>query len=162
MSRKSDAGLPLSPDRPADMDADRNPEDGGDLQYEECPKSYRLISAGNLVGYQVRNADGEELGKIEEILLDVSTGVIACAVLSFGSFPGMGRKLYPIPWAALTLDAGNQSFTLNLERDKLQQVPGFDRDEWPNVADPQCAAEVFGYYGHGSLIRPASALRIKA
>jgi sporulation protein YlmC with PRC-barrel domain len=147
MPRELNTELPLTSTMPADMDADSNLADGDAVPYEEYPVSCRVISAGSLVGYRVRNPDGEELGKIEEILLDVSMGVIACAVLSFGGFLGMGRKLYPVPWHALTLDTGDQRFILNIDRDKLQQAPAFDENEWPNITDPQWAAEVFGYYG---------------
>jgi uncharacterized protein YrrD len=50
----------------------------------------RVMSAGTLAGDHVRNSAGEDLGKIEEIMIDVPTGRVAYAVLSFGGFLGMG------------------------------------------------------------------------
>ena len=55
-----------------------------------------VMSAGTLTGDKVRNRENEDLGKLEEIMLDVETGNIAYAVLSFGGFLGMGDKLFAI------------------------------------------------------------------
>ena len=50
------------------------------------------------------DAQGETLGKIEDLMLDVETGRVAYAVLSFGGYMGMGDKLFAMPWQALHLD----------------------------------------------------------
>src|SRR5882672_10300112 len=71
-----------------------------------------LMDAATLQGDTVVNAAGEDLGKIEAIMLDVITGRIAYAVLSFGGFLGLGMKLFAIPWSALTLDAAEKRFIL--------------------------------------------------
>src|SRR5438105_7274220 len=63
-----------------------------------------VMDADTLIGDAVVNSSGEDLGKIEAIMLDVTSGRIAYAVLSFGGFLGMGSKYFAIPWAALTLD----------------------------------------------------------
>ena len=62
-----------------------------------------VMDAATLIGDKVVNAAGESLGEIEAIMLDVRSGRIAYAVLSFGGFLGMGSKLFAIPWNALTL-----------------------------------------------------------
>ncbi len=66
----------------------------------------RVLSASTLTGDRVRNAAGEDLGKVEEIMLDVPGGRIAYAVLSFGGMLGIGDKLFAVPWSALRLDTG--------------------------------------------------------
>jgi len=40
----------------------------------------------------VRNPAGEDLGSIDEIMLDLESGRAAYAVLSFGGFLGIGNK----------------------------------------------------------------------
>src|SRR5438105_9704065 len=96
----------------------------------------RVMSAGTLAGDHVRNAAGDDLGKLEEIMLDVPTGRVAYAVLSFGGFLGMGNKLFAVPWDALTLDEENHEFILNVDKQTLDNAPGFDKDNWPDMADP--------------------------
>jgi sporulation protein YlmC with PRC-barrel domain len=105
-----------------------------------------VMDAATLHGDSVVNADGGPLGKIEAIMLDVRSGRIAYAVLTFGGVFGMGTKLFAIPWSALTLDAVAKRFVLNASKEQLQDAPGFDKDHWPSMADPGWAAAVHTYY----------------
>src|SRR5436853_6581567 len=105
-----------------------------------------VMDAATLIGDGVVNSSGEDLGKIEAIMLDVTTGRIAYAVLSFGGFLGLGAKLFAIPWSALTLDAGEKRFILNVTKERLENAPGFDKDHWPSMADSTWATEIHAYY----------------
>ena len=80
-------------------------------------------------------------------MIDLDTGRIAYAVLSFGGFLGMGDKLFAIPWSALTVDKVEKRFILNVDKELLKRAPGFDKDHWPNMADRAWGAQVFKYYG---------------
>jgi len=106
-----------------------------------------LMGADTLIGNDVYNLKDEDLGDIKEIMLDIRTGRVSYAVLSFGGFLGMGDKLFAVPWSALTLDTTNKRFTLNVEKDRLKNAPGFDKDQWPNMADASWAKSVHDYYG---------------
>jgi sporulation protein YlmC with PRC-barrel domain len=106
-----------------------------------------LMGANTLIGNDVYNLKNEDLGDIKEIMLDMRTGRVSYAVLSFGGFLGMGDKLFAVPWNALTLDTQNKRFTLNVEKDRLESAPGFDQDSWPNMADPSWANSIHDYYG---------------
>jgi sporulation protein YlmC with PRC-barrel domain len=106
-----------------------------------------VMGATTLTGDSVVDRDGEELGEIKEIMLDVPTGRIAYAVLSFGGFMGMGDKLFAVPWSALTLDTDRKSFVLDVQRDRLRDAPGFDKDHWPSMAQPTWASTVYKFYG---------------
>ena len=75
-------------------------------------RSPRLIGAGTLIGDDVYNQKDEDLGDIKE-MLDVSSGRIAYAVLSFGGFLGVADKLFAVSWSALKLDVANKRFLLN-------------------------------------------------
>jgi hypothetical protein len=100
-----------------------------------------------LIGNDVFNRRGEDLGDIKEIMLDLQSGRVAYAVLSYGGFLGMGEKLFAVPWNALTLDTENHRFTLDVERDRLKDAPGFDPDRWPDMADDTWARGVHAFYG---------------
>ena len=106
-----------------------------------------LMGADTLNGNDVYNQNGEDLGDIKEIMLDMRTGRVSYAVLSFGGFLGMGDKLFAVPWRALILDTVNKRFTLNVEKDRLESAPGFDPDKWPNMADATWAEGIHAYYG---------------
>jgi sporulation protein YlmC with PRC-barrel domain len=105
-----------------------------------------VMDAATLDGDSVVNSEGDDIGKIEAIMLDVAAGRIAYAVLSFGGFFGIGSKLFAIPWSALTLDADEKRFLLDISKDRLENAPGFDEDHWPAMADLRWAADVHAYY----------------
>jgi hypothetical protein len=116
-----------------------------------------LMGADTLIGNDVRNGDGDELGELKEIMLDIRSGRVSYAVLSFGGFLGMGEKLFAVPWSALTLDTMNRRFVLNVEQERLKGAPGFDKDDWPDMADPAWSDEIHAYYGiqpHRDELRP--------
>lgn len=106
----------------------------------------QVMAARTLEGDRVLNRHGEDLGEIQDIMLDVPGGRIAYAVLSFGGFLGIGDKLFAIPWSALTLDADRRCFVLDIVKEQLQDAPGFDKHHWPSMADPVWAAEVHSFY----------------
>lgn len=108
----------------------------------------RVVPASSVRGAKVRNPDGEDLGKIEDIMLDVGAARIAYAVLSFGGFLGLGDKLFAIPWEALALDPENEWFVLDIAKEQLEDAPGFDKDHWPDMGDRDWGAGIHSHYGH--------------
>jgi sporulation protein YlmC with PRC-barrel domain len=107
----------------------------------------RLMGADTLIGNDVYNRKGEDLGDIKEIMLDTSNGKVCYAVLSFGGLLGMGEKLFAVPWNALRLDTVNKRFELDVEMDRLKNAPGFDKDDWPDMADESWVDKIHSYYG---------------
>ena len=95
-----------------------------------------VLSTTAVIGDSVVNRAGENLGKIEELMLDLEKGRVAYAVLSFGGFMGMGEKLFAVPFEALKLDASREHFTLDVDKDKLKNAPGFDKDQPPAGVGP--------------------------
>ena len=106
-----------------------------------------LMGADTLMGNDVFNRDGEDLGDIKEIMIDMNSGRVAYAVLSYSGLLGMGDKLFAVPWAALVLDTENKRFTLNVPKASLAHAPGFDKDKWPSMADMAWATGVQMFYG---------------
>ncbi len=104
------------------------------------------LTAKTLIGNSVKNDRKESLGTIEDFMLDLRTGKVAYAILSFGGFLGLGDKLFAVPWSAMTLDMLEHVFILNVPRERLKEAPGFDKDNWPDIADKQWQQEVFGFY----------------
>ena len=107
-----------------------------------------IYRASKVIGADVENPQGEKLGDIRDIVLDPATGRIRYAVLGSGGFLGLGEKYFAIPWTALTSKAGEKGdFILNVDKEKLKNAPGFDKNNWPNMADRSWAEQVYAYYG---------------
>ena len=106
-----------------------------------------LMGAKTLLGEDVVGMGEENLGDIKEIMLDMRSGQVAYAVLAFGGLFGLGEKLFAVPWQALRLDTVNKRFILNVAKDQLANAPGFDKDNWPDMADQTWARQVNTFYG---------------
>jgi len=106
-----------------------------------------LMGADTLIGDSVVNGSEESLGDIKEIMLDMHTGQVAYAVLSFGGFLGIGEKLFAVPWGALHLDTVNERFVLNVDKARLKNAPGFDPGAWPDMSDVNWAKQIHTFYG---------------
>ena len=108
----------------------------------------RTLSASTLIGDKVSNPEGETLGNLKEIMLDVNTGRIAYGVLETGSFLGMGGELLAIPFEAFQVDEQEHKLILNVDKDVLKKAEGFDKDNWPDTTDPGWIGRTHDYYGY--------------
>jgi sporulation protein YlmC with PRC-barrel domain len=106
-----------------------------------------VLSSSTICKDHVKNAAGEDLGKIEDLMIDLHSGRIAYAVLSFGGFLKMGNKLFAIPWEALKVDPINKVFILQVDKSRLENAAGFDKDNWPDMADPAFGSTLYRHYG---------------
>jgi sporulation protein YlmC with PRC-barrel domain len=103
--------------------------------------------ASRLLHYRVRNSAGEDLGKIEDVVVDPETGNVQYAVLSFGGVFGLGNKLFPIPWSSLRTSSNRDYVLLDLDKETLRRAPGYDRDSLPNWSDPSWRRSIHEHYG---------------
>jgi sporulation protein YlmC with PRC-barrel domain len=110
-------------------------------------KFRRTLGASTLIHDRVVNLAGEDIGRIEELMVDVVSGRVAYAVLSFGGVLGFGGKLFAMPWSAITVDEIKQRFLVNVTRDALEKMPGFDKDHWPDLSDLDYANGVYRQWG---------------
>jgi sporulation protein YlmC with PRC-barrel domain len=93
------------------------------------------ITATTVIGDKVIGKDGKELGKIEEIMLDLTTGRVKYLVLSSGGILGIGDRFFALPLEHLTFDPEERIFYLDIERNTLKRQPGFDKEDWPSQAE---------------------------
>lgn len=106
----------------------------------------KILSSSSIAGDKVVNPQGDDLGKIEDLMIDLESGSVRYAVLSFGGFLGLGDKYFAVPMEALNVKPDDKAFVLATSEEKLKQAPGFDKDNWPNFADPSFDATVRPHY----------------
>jgi len=104
------------------------------------------ISASTIMKDNVKNGSGDDLGKIEDLMLDLATGKVSYAVVSFGGFLGMGDKLFAVPLQAMQVDTENKCLVLNESKERLENAPGFDKDNWPDHSDSAWNDQINTYY----------------
>lgn len=111
-----------------------------------------IMDSTKVIGARVENLQGESLGKIESLMLDLSQGRILYAVLSFGGFLGVGDKLFPVPTESLMFryddDGDIDKVLFDIDKERLKSAPGYERDHLPSNADRSFAASVYTHYGY--------------
>lgn len=106
-----------------------------------------MLSSSSLTGDEVCNLKGENLGHIKDLMIDTGSGQVQYAVMSCGGFLGMGDRLFAIPWKELELDPEKKRFLLDAQAEWINDGPGFDKDDWPDMTDQQWASSIASYYG---------------
>jgi len=109
----------------------------------------RFMGATWPLGMDVYTPKGEILGAIKEVMLDMEHARVAYAVLATGGILGLGEKLHAVPWCALTLklETLDRRFILDIEKERLESAPGFDKDNWPDMVDESWISQTNTYYG---------------
>jgi sporulation protein YlmC with PRC-barrel domain len=104
------------------------------------------VKASSMIGTDVVNPKGENLGEVKEVVIDPRSGKVAYAVVSFGGFLGMGEKLFAIPFASFKYNVEKNEYVLNVTKERLKAAPGFDADHWPEMKEEQWNRDVYKYY----------------
>jgi hypothetical protein len=105
-----------------------------------------LISAGKVQRTPAYNSQGEMLGRLEEVMIDKLSGVVAYAVLSFGGFLGMGDKHHPFPWQVLDYHTRQGGYIVDLDKETLQGTPSYGVNEDIDWANSNWGKRVHDYY----------------
>ncbi len=106
----------------------------------------KIVNANNVIGVEVKNTRGDDLGEVEALMLDKITGKVCYVVLSYGGFLGMGDKLFALPWEIFSYDPTDDCFTIPLDEEKLRNSPGFDQDHWPDMSSAAWRDSINRYY----------------
>jgi hypothetical protein len=101
-----------------------------------------------MIGDQLINAEGEELGMIQELLIDPEEGTVAFAVVSFEGVLGQDSALFVIPWRTLQPWPERHRFVFDIEKSNLLKALASESgsllcdDSWRWVTNGR---ESFGY-----------------
>ena len=95
----------------------------------DAPDS-NLLGVQSLVANKLYDAEGNFIGRLEEIVLDVRTGCVRHVVIAVGGFMGLGRRRLAVPWSALKPDADYCRAVIDVAQMRLTAVRIPDDDPW--------------------------------
>ncbi|MBP6918732.1 MAG: PRC-barrel domain-containing protein [Legionellaceae bacterium] len=105
-----------------------------------------IVKASEITGTKVKNMAGENLGEINDVVIDKSQGKISYLVLDFGGLFGFGNKFFAMPWNLFTYDQKDGNYIIKLDKERLKNSPGFDKDNWPNFSEQAFVTSINKYY----------------
>jgi sporulation protein YlmC with PRC-barrel domain len=116
----------------------------------DANRPVRNLTATSIIGDKVENPEGDDLGRIDNLMINIGSGKIEYVVLEYGSFLGLGGKLFAIPFSELRLAPGRHVFILNRNEEYLKNSPGFDKNHWPDTNDHTYYGDVDSYWGYAT------------
>ena len=105
-----------------------------------------VIRAKKVIGTSVKNAAGQKIGQVEDIVLDKLSNNIVYAVIGFGGFLGMNEKFHPLPWSTLDYDKGKDGYLVNVTKEQLKAAPADAIDELTRADGNGLRDQVYDYY----------------
>jgi len=93
-----------------------------------------LLSTETLLGSDVKNPQGQDVGDLKQLMLDPHTGRVMYAVVAMGGFLGMGERTVIVPWQALAVARNGKALVLNVSPQMLQQAPVYEKGKEPVYA----------------------------
>jgi sporulation protein YlmC with PRC-barrel domain len=91
------------------------------------------LTASSIIGDSVENTQGEKLGTINNVMINLESGHVEYLVMEFGAFLGVGGKLFAVPFSEFKIDAEKRLFILDRDKEFLEKLPGFDKLHWPDT-----------------------------
>jgi hypothetical protein len=87
----------------------------------------------SVLGKKVQGLNGEDLGRVVDVLAD-NSGRVRVAIIEFGGFLGVGNRRIPVDWSLLRVDPNDadKPLTLIASEKKLQSAP-----DYKEVAQPK-------------------------
>lgn len=106
-----------------------------------------LRSCSSLTGTAIEDEHNNKVGKIKDVVVDVIEGTVSYVVVAVDTgFLNLGNKFFAVPVQAMEYDEVNGRFRLPITKERLENSPGFDKDDWPNEPQPEFVDTLYNYY----------------
>lgn len=92
---------------------------------------------------KVVDAAGEDVGKIEELLIDEDEHKVRFLRVASGGFLGIGKSKVLIPVEAIT-SITDDVVHIDQSRERISSAPAYD----PELVDDDYYSSLYGYYGY--------------
>ncbi len=117
----------------------------------KSPNNPHAISTSSISGTTVLNPALETIGSIKDIMIDIDSGEVLYAVLSVDTgFLNLDSKYFAIPLEEFEFRPEQKEAMLDVSKERLEDSPGFDKDNWPSGPQHEFVGEVYTYYGRTS------------
>jgi hypothetical protein len=115
-----------------------------------------LLAASEIKGAKVTNFQNQDIGDIDELLIEPATGQVRFAVLSVGGFLGLGSTKVAVPWLAFQfgIDGSKTTYLLDATRERLEKAPRVEGKNYERLYPTDAAEPIFGYWDVEWVVTP--------
>lgn len=109
------------------------------------------VRASKLIGMRIYNSQNENVGTVQDLVLNPTTNRIEYMAVTYGGFLGLGDKWFAVPVEAVryvpdTSNNGQIRLHMDVSKERMQGAQGFDENNWPNFSDSQFTSELYKRY----------------
>jgi hyperosmotically inducible protein len=104
------------------------------------------VKTSDVIGMSVVNDQGQKLGKVEDLAVDVESGRIVQVIIATGGLLGMGETLTPVPPGVLYHEGDPKVLDLDASADKFNAAPKCAAGKWDEDTQSNRVVEIYGYY----------------
>jgi sporulation protein YlmC with PRC-barrel domain len=119
----------------------------GQDEITSSSNSASYVPTSKLVGRKITSSQGDEIGVMKDVVLDLSNGCMAYTVVSTGDAQTGGGKIVVVPWAIYSRTSHPSTLRVKVDRDKIYNAPSFDYTRIDEYVRPDYIDNVYNYYG---------------
>jgi len=101
-------------------------------------------AAEDIRGRKVVDAHGEDVGDVDDLMIDDTENKVRFIRVASGGFLGMGAQKFLIPVDAIK-QIKDDKVVVSHDRETIAGAPAYD----PDVVDERYYDNLYGYYGYG-------------
>jgi sporulation protein YlmC with PRC-barrel domain len=107
-----------------------------------------LVTASEIKGTHVKNLQNQDLGEVEEVLIEPDSGQVRFVILDVGGFLGLGATKVAVPWTAFQLsqEGKKPKWVLDADKEKLKNAPKVEGKNYQRLYTKADAEPVFVYW----------------
>jgi PRC-barrel domain len=107
-----------------------------------------LLDTSDVKGAKVKNLQNEDIGAIDELLVEPPSGRVRFAIVNVGGFLGIGGTRVAVPWTAfqITKEGDKPNFVTDASKDFLEKAPRVDDKKYDSLYARESAEPVFTYW----------------
>lgn len=106
----------------------------------------QVQKASEILDMSVSNLQKEEMGDVENILLDLPSGRIVAVIIASGGFLGIGDELSAVPPTVLGFSPDRSQLQLDASKEMMSNAPHFQAGQWPDFGQPSNAHGIYRAY----------------
>lgn len=103
--------------------------------------------ASDIIGLKLENNEGQKVGDVEDLAIDLQSGRIVQIIVSTGGFLSMGERYNAVPPSRVQWHPTDKSLRFDITREKLKAAPAFDMSAWKEFYQSERVQEAYRYYG---------------
>jgi sporulation protein YlmC with PRC-barrel domain len=106
-----------------------------------------IVGADSLLGCIVLDSQGQRVGELLDVLVDMHAGRVAYAAVVLDHAPDWSERLIAVPWNTMYMPVDGDGVCINATRDWIERAPSMRVEAMNALLDRELAVFIHAYFG---------------